>query len=728
MAANERKAAQDIIETKMLGRFTQAYLPLGDLKITFSEGRVFDYVRTLDFETATVSVSYTKEGVGGIRTESFCSFPDDVFVWRVVSDAPISFGVRLRSPLRCQRTYEGAEIRIEGRAPSDVEVGDVYNFTSDNTVSYDETGKSLSFAAGLRVITDGDAAAGDAAYENVCRVKNSKETTILFSNVTDFQDKILAGVSGESLGRRENRAIRRDCLAERCKEILDAASARSYRELRDAHRKYFGKLYGRFTVELGNPAAPRFLKPSENIGAIDGRVLATLLQYGRYLLISSSAPGTQPANLQGIWNRMLIAPWWSNYTLNINLQMNYWLAWKTGLSECAEPLLAFVKRLRENGRATARSYGLDGFVSHHQTDIWAMATPVGFSDRRVKDSASWAMWNMSGAWLCTQLFEGYLYMLDQAYLAEVYDLMKDCDAFLAGYMTERDGALLTSPSTSPENMYLDENGNRLAVCESAAMDIGVLTEFYRSLSAAAKISGDAPTAAHAERVLGALPPYKEKDGRLLEWDGDFGETEPGHRHFSMLYGIYPGDHLLRTHKESAKNALDRRIANGSASTGWSAAWATALYARLGNADSVKTCLLKLLNEQLHPNYFGAHPPDYFQIDTNFGLTAALCELIIRDCGGVIYPLPILLDEMREGKMSGFRIKGGHTLRIEWSGDRIEMVLEASSAAPIKALMRSATVFSGEATIAKSAETGLIEFTVEKGKTYTITGERYTEMV
>jgi alpha-L-fucosidase 2 len=592
-------------------------------------------------------------------------------------------------------------------------------------ISYDETGKSLSFAAGVRVITDGNAA-GSVIDENVCRVKNSRETTILFSNVTDFRDKVSAGRSRGSMARREDHASRRDCLAERCKGILDAASARSYRELRDAHRRHFGGLYGRFTVELGNPAESRFLKPRENIGAIDGRVLATLLQYGRYLLISSSAPGTQPANLQGIWNQMLIAPWWSNYTLNINLQMNYWHAWKTGLSECAEPLLAFVKRLRENGRATARSYGLDGFVAHHQTDIWATTTPVGFSDRRVKDSASWAMWNMSGAWLCTQLFEGYRYTLDQAYLAEVYDLMKDCDAFLAGYMTERDGVLMTEPSTSPENMYFDEQGNRLAICESAAMDIGILTEFYRSLSAAANIVSDAPAAAHAERVLGALPPYKEKGGRLMEWDGDFEETEPGHRHFSLLYGIYPGDHLLRAHSKSAKNALDRRIANGSASTGWSAAWATALYARLGDADGARTCLLKMLNEHLHPNYFGAHPPDYFQIDTNFGLTAALCELIIRDCNGVIYPLPILLDAMREGKASGFRIKGGHTLHIEWSGDRIEMVLEASGAASIKVLIRDASVFSGETVVAKSAETGLIEFAVAEGKTYTITGERYTE--
>jgi alpha-L-fucosidase 2 len=193
----------------------------------------------------------------------------------------------------------------------------------------------------------------------------------------------------------------------------------------------------------------------------------------------------------------------------------------------------------------------------------------------------------------------------------------------------------------------------------------------------------------------------------------------------MLYGIYPGDHLLRTHKESAKNALDRRIVNGSASTGWSSAWATAMYARLGDEDGVRACLLKLLNEHLHPNYFGAHPPDYFQIDTNFGLTAALCELIVRDCGGVIYPLPILLDEMREGKMCGFRIKGGHILRLEWSGDCIEMVLETSSAALIKVLMKNALVFSGETVIAKSAKTGLVEFAVEAGKTYTVTGERYT---
>lgn len=651
MIKGDRIQAEKIIEEHLTNRFTQAYLPFGDIVIESVHGNVQDYKRELSMEEGVVYARYIKDG-NGVETQTFVSHPDDVLIHVIESQAESNYTVRFASKIRHDVTYDINGFSILGCAPSNLAIADVGNFYSEhNKVCYNEADKSTKIAARAQIISDGSVETGSG---QLC-INGAKRITIIYSSATSFQKQ-------EGFSSSCSEAVL--CT---CKKNLGAVK----RDHIEDHYSLFGKMY----IELGDDEASCGVRYARmRNGEITGSDISMLFNYGRYLLIGASRKGTQAANLQGIWNMDLIPPWWCGYTLNINLQMNYWLADRTNLSSCFEPLIQYVKRLCEAGKRTARvDYGTEGSVAHHQSDIWAHSTPVGLDLCRIPQSARWMMWNMSLPWLCVQLYDHYLYTLDENFLKEeLFPIMQSSADFIMHNFSQIDGKFYNIPTTSPENMYADEEGNELAVCNISAIDIGIAKEFFQAYVFACNRVGDMATAERCKAFVSQIADYSiSSKGVLLEWDKEYAEPESGHRHFSMLFGVYPGCHLINSeYAEAAKRSLYKRLRHGSGQTGWSAVWAIALLARFGEAEAAYDIIGKLLCENIHENMFGAHPPDLFQIDANYGFTAAICELILQEYEGVIKLLPALPKQMGDGSIHGMKIHSGHLLSMKWADSKV----------------------------------------------------------
>lgn len=650
MVEGRRLEAEEIVETYLTNRFTQAYLPLGDIIIQSDVGSINKYRRELDMSKGIICAEYTKEN-NKVQTETFISYPDDVLIHSIELQAPTDFEIRFESQIMHSVCYDNKGLMVTGYAPSDVIITDVSFYQDGNRVSYDEVEKSTKFAARAEVISDGVI----VTDTDKLIITKATKISIFYSSTTSFSK----GKEYETY----------------CKNTVSSAVTKGINVIRKAHIEDHTSLFANMDIDLGGDdisCNKRYARMRN--GEINNSDISMLFQYGRYLLIASSRKGTQPANLQGIWNKDLIPPWWSGYTLNINLQMNYWLADRTNLGDCFDPLVAYVKRLCKAGKRTAsKDYSTKGSVAHHQSDIWAHSTPVGYDTYRIPQSARWMMWNMPLPWLCIQLFDHYLYTRNDNFLkSELLPVMKNAAAFMMSSFTEMEGRLYNIPTTSPENMYLDEAGNELAICNISAMDIGISREFCTAYVYACRSAGYKKEAerfaAFAEKIAG----YSiSKQGELLEWDREYEETDKGHRHFSMLFGIYPGFHLLRDeYSDAAQKALHKRLQNGSGQTGWSAVWAIALLARFGKGEEAYEIVRKLMSENIHENMFGAHPPDFFQIDANLGFTAVICEMILQDYDGVIRLLPALPKAMESGSIYGLKIHSGHLVALTWKASKV----------------------------------------------------------
>lgn len=655
--------AQELADEKLLGYWTESYMPMGTLYVAFEQGEKTEgYSRELALETGTVTVEYRAGGIGYRRT-CFVSKPDGVLVLHLKAEKEraLCFTLRADSLLRHTVRTAGNCLIMEGQCPDHVEP----NYVTDvpEPVVYEAQPKGMRFAVTVGLCAD--ASARVTAEEGCLRVVGATECTITAASENSFEAEDYLTAAAERLKK---------------------AAQQPYETLYRRHREDFSALYQRSVLELGQapnlPMEERLRRFREGYRD-DTALYADYYNYGRYLLISAGRQGV-PANLQGIWSWELQPAWSANWTTNINVQMNYWPAEVCGLSELHLPLVDWLLKLSESGEKTASAlYGCRGYCVHHNVDIWGMTTPAA-------GDSQWALWPMAGVWLAAHAWQHYLYTNDRAYLEEkAYGLLEGSAAFCCDWLLEdEEGVLITAPSTSPENGFYDEQGRRENLCCGCAMDMTLIRElFWAYLSACEILDRRGALYAEVKEKQARLAPVRlTADGRIAEWREDYPEVDKGHRHLSPLYGVYPGNSFDGDARlwEAAKKTLAERAENGSGTVGWSAAWSAALFARFGDKDQAIRFLDTLIGYSA-PNLFDIYndskapfvasetyvmrgeTPEigWFQIDGNFGGTAAIASFLLQAADRTVTLLPCLPDRWKRGSITGLCAPGDVRFSIKW---------------------------------------------------------------